>query len=103
MDLLKIIINYYEKRGLKWPSFDNAMKFAIAEIGEVYEIDLTRYSGWVRNNPNNKPTEFDKEKLGDELGDVIMMIMVAGIVEEVDPLAHLVRKINVKLKELEDE
>ncbi len=102
-DLLKIIINYYEKRGLKWPSFDNAMKFALTEIGEVYEVDLARYKGWVRNNPDGKPVLFDKERLGDELGDVIMMIMVAGIVEEVDPLAHLVRKINVKLRELEDE
>jgi NTP pyrophosphatase (non-canonical NTP hydrolase) len=96
-EIWNLIIEYYKKRGLKWPDFDDAMKFVLTEIGEVYEIDLSRVGGWVRNNPQDKP-EFDKEALGRELGDVIMMLMVAGIAEGVNPLAALVNKINKKLE-----
>jgi NTP pyrophosphatase (non-canonical NTP hydrolase) len=96
-EIWNLIIEYYKKRGLKWPDFDDAMKFALTEVGEVYEIDLAREGGWVRNNPDAKP-EFDKERLSTELGDVIMMLMVAGIVEGVNPLASLVTKINKKIE-----
>jgi len=113
-EVYNLIIQYYKKRGLKWPDFSDAMKFVLTEIGEVYEIDLSRVGGWVRNNPDNKPITFDKERLATELGDVIMMIMVAGMAEGVNPLAALIRKINKKLetvdtykqlplKEVEDE
>ena len=96
-ELQKFIAMYYEKRQLKWPNFDDAMKFVATEIGEVYEVDLARTDGWVRNNPDGKPI-FTKEQLASELGDVIMMVMVAGIVEGVDPLDALVKKINRKLE-----
>jgi NTP pyrophosphatase (non-canonical NTP hydrolase) len=89
--LSDIIKEYYEKRGLVWPNFDNAMKFVATEIGEVYEIDLDRNT-WVRNNPEDKP-KFNKDDLAKELGDVLMMVMVAGIVEGVDPLDALLGKI----------
>lgn len=96
-EFTELIKYYYNKRGLKWPNFDDAMKFVATEIGEVYEVDLARTDGWVRNNPNSKPI-FTKEQLSSELGDVIMMVMVAGIVEEVDPLQSLINKINRKLE-----
>lgn len=100
-EVYNLILQYYRKRGLKWPDFDNAMKFALTEIGEVYEIDLAREGGWVRNNPDAKPA-FDKDALGRELGDVIMMLMVAGIAEGVNPLAALVNKINKKLETVDE-
>lgn len=100
-DVKNLIEYYYHKRGLKWPDFNDAMKFVLTEIGEVYEIDLTRTGGWVRNNPDNKPITFDKERLASELGDVIMMVMVAGIVEGVDPLQALLNKIHRKLEAIE--
>jgi NTP pyrophosphatase (non-canonical NTP hydrolase) len=96
------IRNYYTKRGLAWPNFEDAMKFVATEIGEVYEVDLSRNPTWVRNNPQDKPT-FSKEQLASELGDVIMMVMVAGIVEGVDPLDALVKKINRKLAGLNNQ
>jgi len=99
MDLVQLIKEYYDKRGLKWPDFDDAMKFVLTEVGEVYELDLSRIGGWVRNNPQDKP-DFDKERLSIELGDAIMMLMVAGIVEGVNPLESLVNKINRKLEAL---
>lgn len=100
MTLVEIITDYYNKRGLTWPNFDNAMKFALTEIAEVFELDLARTGGWVRNNPQNKP-EFDKDKLATELGDAIMMLMVAGIAEGVDPIDALNKKISKKLSLLE--
>lgn len=91
-----IIRAYYAKRGLKWPDFDSAMKFVLTELGEVYELDLAREGGWVRNNLQSKPS-FSKEELSKELGDAIMMLMVAGIVEGVDPIDSLVDKLRSKI------
>lgn len=89
-----IVKEYYEKRGLVWPNFDDAMKFALTEMGEVFEIDLARKT-WVRNNPEDKP-KFNKEDLAKELGDVIMMLIVAGIAEGVNPVQALLEKMNRK-------
>jgi len=72
MELVNLIYYYYEQRKLKWPNFENAMKFVQTELGEVYELDLARSGDWIRNNPQNKPN-FDKEELAKELGDAIMM------------------------------
>lgn len=99
--LVDIINKYYSDKGLTFPNFENAMKFVITELGEVYELDLARIGGWVRNNPQNKPA-FSKEKLAEELGDVIMMLMVAGIAEGVDPELALVNKIARKLTEAQE-
>ena len=100
-DFSDLILDYFVKRKLKFPNFDDAMKFAITEIAEAYEIDLAQY-GYIRNNPHEKPF-FDKQKLEEELGDVLMMIQVAGIVVGVNPMKGLIRKINRKLKEGKNE
>lgn len=93
--LVEIIKDYFNTRGLVWPNFDNAMKFAQTELAEVYEIDLARET-WVRNNPEDKP-KFNKEDLAKELGDAIMMLIVAGIAEGVDPVEALLEKIGSKV------
>lgn len=95
-DLYNLIKEYYEYRKLTWPNFDNAMKFVMTEVAEVYEIDLARSGKWVRNNPDSKP-EFDKDALAKELGDAIMMLIVAGMVEGVNPLEALENKIKSKM------
>lgn len=102
LSLLGRVYNYYKLRGLKFPSFDNAMKFLQTELAEVYELDLARIGGWERNNPQNKPS-FSPEKLAEELGDAIMMLIVAGIAEGVDPVDALKRKMERKLDELRNE
>lgn len=99
--LVDLIKEYYDGRKLQWPDFSDAMKFAITEVAEVFEIDLSRNPNWVRNNPQNKP-KFSKEALSEELGDVIMMVMVAGIVEGVDPIEALEKKIKRKLSKLKE-
>lgn len=92
------ILAYFIKCGLTIPDFNDAMKFTLTEIGEVYEVDLARNTkGYTRNNPENKPT-FSKENLGYELGDAIMMLMLAGYAEGVNPLSYLQEKIRLKLK-----
>ena len=98
MDLVKLIRAYYEQRGLTFPSFDNAMKFVQTELAEVYELDLARIGGWVRNNPQNKP-QFSREALAEELGDAIFMLVVAGIAEGVDPIQAMRNKMQRKLEE----
>lgn len=96
MNYIELIKDYYEKRGLKWPSFSDALKWMQTEIAEVYELDLARTGGWVRNNPDDKEA-FSSERLAEELGDAIMMLIVAGIVEGVDPLSALEKKIQKRL------
>ena len=92
------ILNYYTGRKLTMPDFDNAMKFAMTEIAEVYELDLARTGGWVRNNPESKP-KYNKIDMAEELGDAIMMLVVAGIAEGVNPLEALSNKMDRKLKQ----
>lgn len=103
MELLDIIIDYFDKRGLVYP--DNswqALGFATTEMGEVYELLLDRDKNWIRNNPEDKP-KFNKEDLSEELGDVIMMIMLAGYVEGVNPIQSLKDKIQRKLEKINGE
>lgn len=96
-DFSDLIISYFAERKLKFPDFNDAIKFAITEIAEALEIDLAQYD-YIRNNPHDKP-EFDKQKLEEELGDVLMMIQLAGIVIGLNPMKGLIRKIERKLRE----
>ncbi len=98
MNLAQIITNYYELRGLKWPTAEEAMMWAETEMGEVYEILLAQKGGWVRNNPEDH-TASSADELGTELGDVIMMLMVAGIVQGTDPITCLTNKMERKIRE----
>lgn len=99
--LTKVIRDYYLERGLTWPTSTEAMGFLATEQGEVWELLLSRKSGWVRNNPQNKP-QWSPEKFSEELGDVIMMAIVAGLVEGVDPVQSLVDKVERKLAALKN-
>ena len=93
-----LIKSEYEVRGLKWPqSADDATDWALTELAEVKELLLARKGGWVRNNPGDHPG-FDRELLAEELGDVIRMCIVAGIVEGVDALAAMVENSRRKME-----
>lgn len=99
VDLLDIILDYYEKRELVLPNTWESLGWANTELGEVYEVLLSKNSSWVRNNPQDHPP-FDRENFSEELGDVIMMLMVAGYNEGVNPIQSLKDKINKKLTKL---
>lgn len=97
--LTEQITNYFNQRGLVWPDDgDTALQFATTELGEALEILLARKADWLRNNPAGKPN-FDKVQFGIECGDVVMMAIVAGIVEGVDPVEALLDKMHRKLGE----
>jgi hypothetical protein len=97
MNYLELVKHYFEQRQLKQPNFTDAMKFVITEIAEVTELDLARPdNGWVRNHDKEA---YSPERMAEELGDAIMMLLVAGWAEGVDPLKALEDKIQVKLLE----
>lgn len=93
-ELTEFVDSFIDIMELVRPNFDDAMKFLLTEIAEVYEIDLARKT-WVRSHPENKPT-FSKERLSEELGDVIMMAIAAGLAEDVDPVGSLMDKMSRK-------
>jgi NTP pyrophosphatase (non-canonical NTP hydrolase) len=99
MQLLHLVDEYYVKRGLKWPTSQQAVLWAITELGEVCELLLSREGGWVRNNPDDKEG-FSSARVAEELGDVIMMCVVAGMVLGENPLGHLESKMRRKLDEV---
>jgi NTP pyrophosphatase (non-canonical NTP hydrolase) len=98
LTLTEQIKEYYTKRALKHPNVWEALGWATAELGEVYEVLMSFAGGWVRNNPEDHPTK-TKEDLAEELGDVIFMLVIAGIEEGVDPIQALQDKMKRKLKE----
>lgn len=98
-EIVSLILEYYKRRGLKWPTASEAIDWHDTEMGEVQEIILARSGGWVRNNPENKP-EWDVSSFAEELGDAIFMLIVAGLVEGVDPLIAMTNKLRRKLEEL---
>lgn len=97
MNLTQEIKEYYEKRELKHPNIWQALGWVAAELGEVYEQLMAREGGWVRNNPENHEEQFSKDRLAEELGDVIFMLIVAGIEEGVDPVEAIRDKMQRKL------
>lgn len=102
MELIELIEKYYEGRNLKYPDAWESLAWAQAELGEVYEILLGWRGDWVRNNPQDHPLK-TKDDFSEELGDAIMMIMMAGYVEGVNPIQSLKDKINRKLEKVNEE
>lgn len=87
-DFGNLILDFYAAKDLVWPDdFWKAMAFAHTEIAEAFEVFLAR-DDWNRNNPENKPT-YTSNDLEKELSQAIMMIQVAGMCMDVDPLLRL--------------
>ena len=96
--LTMAVMLYFKLRGYKMPTIEEALMFAHTELGEVYEILLAQEGGWKRNHPEGKPG-YSTEALGEELGDAIMMLIVAGKVVGVNPVEALRAKMMRKLRE----
>lgn len=96
---LQNVLAYFYFRELKMPDTEyEALGFLVTELGEVYEQLLAKTEGWVRNNPQNKE-EHSTVLFAEELGDVIMMALIAGYVGGADPIAALHLKMARKMKE----
>lgn len=92
--ILQTIRNYYYKRNLKTPTSQEAILWAITELGEASDLLLMKTTDWVRNNEHER---YSVERFEEELGDAIMMLVVAGWVARGDPIKALVEKIERKL------
>ena len=94
--------NYLKKRVIEdktliWPhTTEDAILFAQTEISEAVEVLFARKS-YVRNHPEDKPG-WSASAFGEELGDAIFMLIVAGIMIGVDPIMAMY----TKMREYED-
>ena len=97
-ELSVLIEEYYQRRNLIWPKSHEGILWAITEMAEAIELLMPELNNWVRNHPDNRPSEFESGKFEEELGDVIMMAQVAGMVRGLDPIQALRDKISEKLE-----
>lgn len=88
-----IRVHYISSGKVVPPDADTAVAWAITEIAEAIELLLDRKEDWVRNNPGDKET-YTPARLAEELGDAIMMLLVAGYVEDLDPLQAMIDKLS---------
>lgn len=95
LELSRIIRAYFVLGGLKWPTMWQALGFAHTEIGEAYEVLLRKWD-WKRNDPKKEEIRYSNVDFGEELGDAIMMLIVAGLEMGVDPVQALLQKIRSK-------
>ena len=95
-EIYDLIQQEFALRNKVRPTVEEAILWLITELAEVAEIQLDRGRTWVRNNPENK-SQYSKEHLAEELGDVIYMALVAGMVAEVDPLQAMEYKVKAKI------
>lgn len=70
-EIIARIKDYFDFRGQVWPDGENAMKFAITELGEVVDAELRNEEKWVRNNPDKVPS------VENEFGDLYQMLQIA--------------------------
>jgi NTP pyrophosphatase (non-canonical NTP hydrolase) len=94
---LEDVKQYYVARGLVVPNVWESLAWAATEAGEVYEVLLRGDKEWVRNNKDKEGIPYLPADLAEELGDQIMMLIVAGWAEGVDPIAALKEKMRRKL------
>ena len=88
-----LIREHYAQTGKHWPTPEEALLWCNTEIGEAADLLLMKDPGkWVRNNPHKE--QYTDERFCEELGDAIMMLIVAGLVTGSDnPLRTMVAKL----------
>jgi NTP pyrophosphatase (non-canonical NTP hydrolase) len=89
-EIVDVIKQYYQFRGLEKPDEAQAFQFLVSEVGELADALVSSNGKWVRNNP-------DRERnIADEAGDVLMMLCVTLMDRGIDPfeamLAKFIRK-----------
>jgi len=96
------IHDHFEGRGRLWPTIEDGLLWIVTEIGECFEL-LSSKKAYIRNNPQDKEP-YSKERFAEELGDIIYMAMITGMVEEVNPLYALLEKMEKQIdKEIDEE
>jgi len=119
---IQVIQNYYQARGLQWPSAKDALWFFLSEVGELaeaylahHEKELTdeevemlqtfadegfhadeivsRVDGWVRNNDRTRKEDISKEVADCEMMLAVFMYSLTGT----SPDDALLKKMKEKL------
>ena len=89
-NLIQLVQQYYDFRGLTQPDANQAFLFLTSEIGELADALVAKQGKWVRNNPNRERI------IPDEIGDVLMMLTVFAATQGIDPLEALKEKMRSK-------
>lgn len=87
----------HERKGFVIPDARDAILWSQTEVAEAIELLMARKQ-WLRNHPVDKE-QWSPERFAEELGDAILMLIIAGIVEDVDPTWAMMSKIADKLNE----
>ena len=119
---VQVLRNYYQARGLQWPSAKDALWFFLSEVGELaeaylahHEKELTdeevemlqtfadegfhadeivsRVDGWVRNNDRTRKEDISKEVADCEMMLAVFMYSLTGT----SPDDALLKKMKEKL------
>ena len=93
--LLQIVKAYGKFRKFVWPkNVSQSMLFLMSELGELADAIVNEMADWVRNNPGRE------RKIGPEIGDVLMMLIVTASFFDIDPLQAMLDKMKSKGFEL---
>lgn len=95
----ELLGEYYETRGLRRPAPEEALLWLVTEVGEAADEWMRIDKDWVRNNPQ---PDYSPERFGSELGDVMLMAMVAGLADGVSPLEMLLEKMGKHVEGLHE-
>lgn len=98
-ELITVVNQYYEFRELTEPTFQEAVKFAATEAGELLNASTKVDQKWVRNNPLSADEAL--KELRHEVADCLMMLVKAyekGGFEnyEMSPKLHSVENIDIE-------
>ena len=101
-DWLAFAIKYhFEGRSRVWPTVEDGLLWSMTELAEAFELWSAK-KNYVRNNPNEKE-KYSDERFAEELGDVIYMAMITGLVVGVNPLEEMIKKMRTQIeKEIEE-
>ncbi len=89
--IVDMVRRYYEFRGLKVPSTEEAFLFLASEMGELADEIVSSRGGWVRNNEGHTG-----EKVADEIGDTLMMLTILADSLGIDPVHAMITKMQKK-------
>ena len=89
-NLVEIVRQYYQYRGLTQPDANQAFLFLVSEVGELSDALVAGQAEWVRNNPGRE------RDISAEIGDVLMMLTVFAATQGIDPLEAMLAKMEGK-------
>lgn len=85
-NLSDMVREYFKHRNYVVPDATQALHFLVSEVGELSDAHVHQQAEWVRNNPGRR------REVGEEIGDVLMMLTAYAIAQGIDPVEALAEK-----------